>query len=332
MKITRFAALCALFFMSFALHAQEEPLFYANDFVNQNEIEVFNKQYSARCQAVRIHPNWYLTAAHCVKSLCDGGECFVQINLVQGNLSARAFVAHTKANPTVFAYEGFNLRQNRNSSFDVALIRYAPYNTEYFNNKTGLEMTRKTFAEAAAKDTRAAAQWNAAVNPKRVRLLNFSTADHSLQLKRVVAVPRIAQSGIFFYQSGGAPVYYVKELQHLLTANFGVEKGMSGSGVLTNTGELAGVVSSAVYNPNGSASFFDDQGKLVARFDNLNNYFLFAGFNGATLNFIRNTLAKYGDSMADIGVVTADGEFAAPANRSFKQITRQLSGDMEIRE
>lgn len=325
MKITRLAALCALFFISFALHAQEEPLFYANDFVNQNEIEVFDKQYSARCQAVRIHPNWYLTAAHCVKPFCDGGECFVQINLVQGDLSARAFVAHTKAKPTVFAYEGFNMRQNRSSNFDVALIRYAPYNTQYVNNKTGLEMTRKTFAEAAAKDTRASAQWQAAVNPKRVRLLNFSTAESSL-LKRVVAVPRIHERGIFFYQSGGAPVYYVKELQHLLTANFGVEKGMSGSGVLTNTGELAGVVSSAVSNANGTASFYDDRGKLVARFDNLNNYFLFAGFNGTTLNFIRNTLAKYGDSMADVGVVTADGEFASPAKRSFKQIMRLIDG------
>ena len=88
------------------------------------------KLMSAQCQAVRITPGWLLTAAHCVYDFCRNNQnCTVQVDVVsapQDDLAAQVRVRSGAQKKNVFIFPGYNPRQNRSSSFDVALIRLAP--------------------------------------------------------------------------------------------------------------------------------------------------------------------------------------------------------------
>ena len=100
-------------------HAEEE-LFEENSnsnvseesFLVQKEMEVWrtdkeadSKMYIDSCQAVRIHPRWFLTAAHCVYPSCNGSlPCTVQITMASAELRQTVRIKHSTTAKNVFIY------------------------------------------------------------------------------------------------------------------------------------------------------------------------------------------------------------------------------------
>ena len=291
-----------------------------NAFLIQKEIatwptdQTFNTQVSVyNCQAVRLHPNWFLTSAHCVYSACATRPCTVEITLAESpDLLARVRVKHSTVSPSVYIYPGFFPGQNHISGMDAALIRFDPQKAEYsyINLEDGRALTRGEFEKKLRFDTEAQAQLNAA----GARLLNVSGIGTS-KLKPQIVVPKTT-AGVISYLPGNSPeVYFVQELQHFISPGFGVRQGNSGGGVFTRSGDLVGLVSSLLYAQDGSASFHDAEGKTLLTLRNARDFFFFTGFNGSTLNFIRNKVPN----LRTVGVIP---DFATPSNKKFDAIVK----------
>ena len=119
--------------------------------------------------------------------------------------------------------------------------------------------------------------------------------------------------------SPSTDVYFVTDLQHFIAPGFGVRRGNSGGGVFTTQGDLVGVVSSLLYTQDGSASFHNDEGKTILTLQNAGAYFLFTGFNGDTLHFIRNKVPN----LRTIGALNG---FAEPTDKKFEDIVKAVNG------
>lgn len=302
--------------------AQEAaPAFMPNQFLNQYEIWING---SHRCQAVQLQKDWFLTAAHCVRPACDK-HCSVMVIVTEGReVSAAARIQHTAELPSVFAYPGYRRGLHTSGNVDVALFRLTPkaYEMAFTDKKTGQPLEREMFEEKLRSDSNAGAHWDAFLSPPRVRILSFAS-NQTARLKGLIGVPRLEAEGIAMFNSGKNDVFYVRELDHLLTLNFGVEPGMSGSGVITRGGELVGVVSSGLYM-QGATKFYNTKGEVTATLDNSQNYFLFTGFTGYTLNFIRSTM-KHTEQFGTMDAVR-DGFAVAEPNRKFNQVIEALQG------
>lgn len=70
----------------------------------------------------------------------------------------------------------------------------------------------------------------------------------------------------------------MRQLGFAYTQNFGVREGMSGSGVMTNTGELAGIISAYL-------------GIIIAG-QKASQYFMFAVFNGELTEFMESVMGS----------------------------------------
>ncbi|MBR4592089.1 MAG: hypothetical protein IKO35_02665, partial [Elusimicrobiaceae bacterium] len=133
-----------------------------------------------------------------------------------------------------------------------------------------------------------------------------------------IVVPRMTQGKLSYLISPSTDVYFVRELQHFISPGFGVRRGNSGGGVFTARGDLVGLVSSLLYSPDGSASFQNEEGKTLLTLQNADDYFLFTGFNGSTLNFIRN-------HVSGLRTIGAENGFIKPTDRQFAQIIKTLN-------
>lgn len=308
-------------------NGQEEPAKVREDaFLVQKEISVWRSDKAGEsnvpvysCQAVRIHPNWFLTAAHCVYPACRGSlPCTVQITLAQGELSQTVRIYHTTAAQRVFMYEGFFPGQNRISSVDVALIKFDPSSADYAFAawKEGMwqPISQQQFTKLLAQSPETKAQLNA-VGTRLVGAANLPNA----RLLPQLAVPRMMQGSLSYLVSPSTDVFFVQKLQHFISPGFGVRRGNSGGGVFTTQGDLVGLVSSLVYAPDGSASFKNDEGQTVLTLQNATDLFFFTGFNGSTLNFIRN-------HVPGLRVIGADNGFVEPTNKKFSSIIKTVSG------
>ncbi|MBR4682157.1 MAG: trypsin-like peptidase domain-containing protein [Elusimicrobiaceae bacterium] len=319
-----------LFFLcaSGILYAQEEPVKVREDnFLAQKEISVWRTDKTEdslvpvySCQAIRISPKWFLTSAHCVYPACKGSlPCTVQVTLAKGELSQTVRIFHSTSAQRVFIYEGFFPGQNRISSVDVALIKFDPTRAQYSYAAIGQDgswhtITQQEFNKLLPYSPETKAQLNAA-GVRLVGAANLSTSRFLPQL----AVPRMTEGSLSYLVSPSRDVFFVQELQHFISPGFGVRRGNSGGGVFTTQGDLVGLVSSLVYNPDGSAAFKNDEGRTIVTLQNANDLFFFTGFNGSTLNFIRNHV----DGLRVIG---ADNGFVAPTQKKFSSIIKIVSG------
>lgn len=303
----------------FAAKPAPEPV-NENAFLVQKEISVWptDKTFDSQvpvysCQAVRLDQNWFLTSAHCVYSACAARPCTVDITLAESeSLLARARVKHSTTSQSVFIYRGFFPEQNRISGMDVALIRLDPKKTEYsyVNLENGAAITPEDFRQQLRLDPEAQAQLSA----QGVRLLSVANAPTVL-LKPQIVVPKTT-AGVVSYLLGHSPeVYYVGQLQHFISPGFGVRQGNSGGGVFTRSGDLVGIVSSLLYNKDGTASFHDMDGKTVLTLKNADELFMFTGFNGTTLNFIRNKVPH-------LRTVRVLPDYAEKSNKKFDMIVK----------
>ncbi len=311
--------LCLAAAPSGALEQEPAPI-NENAFLIQKEISVwptdqtFNSQVPVyHCQAVRISQNWFLTAAHCVYSACATRPCTVEITLAESpDLLARVRVKHSTVSPSVYIYQGFFPGQNRISGMDAALIQFNPQKAtySYINLEDGTALTPAAFEKKLRFDPEAQAQLNA-VGARLLNVSGISTA----KLKPQIVVPKTT-AGVISYLSGNSPeVYFVEELQHFVSPGFGVRQGNSGGGVFTRSGDLVGLVSSLLYAQDGSASFYDAEGKNVLTLKNANDFFFFTGFNGSTMNFIRNKIPN-------LRTVSVFPDYAVPSKKKFDAIIK----------
>lgn len=315
-------------FCAVTVCAQEEPQprpVREDAFLVQKEIAVWrtDKTYNSRaavysCQAVRIHTNWFLTAAHCVYTACSGSQpCTVQITLAEAEMRQTARVYHSTSSQRVFIYSGFYAGQNRISSMDVALIRFDKDSADfsYAQREDGgwKNIPQEKFYARLPDCPETQGQLNAA----GVRMVSSANLGNA-RLRSGIVVPKTVNGEVFYLQSPSDDIYFVDKLQHFISPDFGVRRGNSGGGVFTPQGDLIGLVSSLMYSKNGSASFYDADGKAVLTLKDARDYFLFTGFNGATMNFIRNRVPSLRVIGADMGYVQA-------VNKDFEEIVKMIN-------
>ncbi len=317
----------SLFLLSavWGAYAQEKENPIREDaFLVQKEIEIWRTDLAAssklpiyNCQAVQIDPNWFLTAAHCVYPACKGSlPCTVQLTLAEGEMRQQVRVYHSNNSPHVFIYPGFFPGQNRISSVDVALIRLDPQQATYSHTTWQEDQWVKISPEQFRKQLKFSPETKAQLATKSVRLISVANVPNVHFLQRIV-VPRMTSGSLSYLVDPSTEVYYISSLQHFVSPGFGVRRGNSGGGVFTENGDLAGIVSSLLYSKDGSASFQDDEGKTLLTLRNANDYFLFAGFNASTLNFIRNHIPN-------LRTMSALDGFAEPTKKNFQSIIKSI--------
>ncbi len=271
--------------------ALEEP-FYVEQVLNQNTISVYGPRQSGTCQAVRITPTWYLTAAHCVYDFCQKA-CIVEIELLHGDLQAIAQVHHSVEDPTVFVqkYDPNGIRSVRD---DLALIHFTqtPQDMVFVDNSSKEQLTYEDFMRKLKASAEQYAQWRALEKSHPVMLTTDNVQNRHLNLP--IGVPDLRRPGWHIAESSAGDFYYFTELWHYLGMNFGVGKGMSGSGVIFHDGRLLGIVSTNL-NKSGLIVTYNEQDEPIYTLPYSSNYFLITPFNYANQKFIESTILLHRD-------------------------------------
>ena len=293
-----------------ALPLWGENHFKGEDFDNQSEIIVRGAGESSRCQAVRIAPKWFLTAAHCVSPQCDKA-CDIQVNLLQGDVYAAARVHHHEnTHKRVWVQSSHEDDKLKSAGSDVALFFFDPAKSDYsfelpaLNKKMGWKEFTKWL-----KQTGHSEYWDT-LQGSCAKLYTIPNAIDQ-RVKQEIAVPDIA-AGTW---TSGTGFYYFNSLQHYIGPDIGVSHGMSGSGVIVPGGGIIGVVVSSLTQEDShpSAEMLES---------GPGGYFLFAPINQKNRDFIESVLNGSGISspgkMPEI--VTAGPGIVIPTDAKLEDV------------
>ncbi len=230
--------------VSFVSVSNEKSYDSVKDFTNTYEIN-FNKHGSqdvVKCQAVRLAKNWFITAAHCVKAPCEDGACSFQARLMVGRNYEADF---TTTQGKKFSKKIFNFSKTKLEAkdilYDIALIYFDPKETKtVFKDPAG----RRYINEAEfLRRIPNRSVYLRAINGTHLPTILVMTTKKPVVLKRDLSIVSIWSGKKELLKNSDAPVFYSPKLSNIITKNFGVIQGISGSGVMTNTGELLGIVS-----------------------------------------------------------------------------------------
>lgn len=308
--------------------AQDAHAFFAEDFLNQSVILVQGDKGGKQCHAVRIAPKWYLTAAHCVRPLCDK-QCLVKVQLLSGPLQASALLEHNAAHPHVFVPRQYRPGNGKNIRYDLALLRFDPAAEDFsfYDGQRQTWLDEQGFLAALKKGPYAEqrTQWEA-LQKARPRLLSV-TDGTSRRFVRPLAVPDLRPDGIYFHTSGERPFYFFTQLRHYLGQNFGVKRGMSGAGVIVPGGDVVGVVSAGL---NGTLVLYDPNDTAVSTVQAPLDYFMFTPLNQQNVAFIRATVSSFRDGSAGPRFVPVMGRVAEQTGQTLQQAFPQLPAPQEI--
>ncbi|MBP5616243.1 MAG: trypsin-like serine protease [Elusimicrobiaceae bacterium] len=253
------------------------------DFYHTFEYYVSAGNKHSKCQATRITSQWFITAAHCVE-LC-AKECTLQVDLLEQPVSALVEAKHSAKKPIIFVHPAYNPKKKVTA--DLALFRLdlnRASKTYYMRtadqNAPNIEISEKQFAQWLDKHRRAKSQYLHALSPQMPPLVVFDDRNN-YELDRKISVISIF-GGRRNIKANPNPVYCVKKEGYCYTKNFGVRRGMSGSGVITNTGELLGIVSAYV-----GLDWFKGEEKKAHQ-----EFFLFPIFNDNILAFIQEVMGN----------------------------------------
>ncbi len=223
-------------------HSKKEDFYHTFEYFITSD-----GQTTSKCQATRISNRWFVTAAHCVKTLC-AKSCTLHMDLLDTPVSVFAQGTHTAKKPSVFIHPAYFSTQEIGK--DVALIRLdinradkVYYRRPTKQNENMQTLSLQTFEAWLAKHRRANSQYRHVLSPQIPPIAVFDNGNYVLDRK-------VSVISIFDGKRQVKPdphaVYYVKELGYAYTNDFGIRKGMSGSGVMTNTGELIGIISATL--------------------------------------------------------------------------------------
>lgn len=262
-------------------HTKKEDFFHTFEYLIYplNNTKTTNLVSVGKCQATRISRKWFATAAHCL-SKCSSG-CKIEVDLLEQPISAKATVIHSKKNPTVFIHPDYSSKVFVKNDF--ALIRLdlnrAPLTYYERPNKLhpyNLLLSEQQFNQFLEKNRKAASQFWHIKKASFPPLVFFDNWNYILD--RDVSVISIFD-GKREVKKNPYAVHYVKNLGFAYTQNFGIRQGMSGSGVMTNTGELLGMISGITWS-------------LDNPMDVSKQLFVFPVFNKEIADFMEQTMGS----------------------------------------
>lgn len=270
------------------------------------------KTAGSKCQATRITRRWFATAAHCVSKACANG-CRIQMDLLEYPISALAEVTHTPKQPAVFVHPGFLYHVFVKD--DLALIRLdldrAPLT--YYKRSSNEQGTTRTlltkaqFDQFLAKTPAARSALYRVKSPSFPPLLVFDNRANYL-LKNKISVISIFD-GNRSVNPNPNPVHYVKNLEFAYTKNFGIRRGMSGSGVMSNTGEFVGIISGIFQMNQKSASKQPEE------------LFMFFAFNTPAVEFMKQVM---GSDFYKLDIKDAYPQFVSKSRQDHSKIIHYL--------
>ena len=251
------------------------------DFYHTFEYYISSGNQTSKCQATRISKQWFATAAHCVAELCQK-NCTLRMDLLEQPISALAETVHTVKKPTVFVHPDFSPKKFVSNDFALIKLdlRRAPL-TYYMRTSKGapnIAITQAQFENFLNQNRVAKSQYAHTLSPSFPPIVVFDNGNYKVD--RILSVISIF-GGQRKILPNPNPVYYVKKLGFCYTNNFGIQKGMSGSGVMTNTGELIGIISAKV-----DAQF--TQGEKTKQTD----LFMFPVFNESIVSFMQSVMGN----------------------------------------
>lgn len=241
-----------------------------------------------KCQATRIANKWFVTAAHCVKDACKNG-CEIQLDLLEYSPSASVSFTHTPKKPLIFIHPDYSAYVFAKNDFALLHLDINRAPITYYLRPTKNQNFRQVisaqqFNQFLEKNRRAKAALAHALHPKMPPLLYFDEGNFVLDRKiSVIAI----FDGVREVKQDPNPVYYLKDLGFAHTKNFGIRKGMSGSGVMSNTGELVGMVA-------GNFETWYKKGNGPKKEE---DYFMFPVFNKGLMDFMKETMGSDFDKL-----------------------------------
>lgn len=269
--------------VSFVSVVDEDKHTHKEDFWHTFEYYIIppNGKQVSKCQATRIGKNWFATAAHCVADRCKKG-CTLRMDLLEQPISIFISAQHTPQKPLVFIHPLYNRAQI--AQYDVALLhlKVADLPARYYQRPSGketlnTEISKAAFQQFIKKNVSARREFNSVLHPKLPPILVFDNVTKRIDRKLSVISIFDGKRSIV---PNPYPTDYVKELGFAYTTNFGVRQGMSGSGVMTNTGELAGIISGYVTS------------EIKGDSKSKENLFTFPVFNQNLLDFMEQTMGS----------------------------------------
>lgn len=266
-----------------------------------------------KCQATRIGRRWFATAAHCVENVCKDG-CQIQMDLLENKVSALATVSHTKQKPAVFVMPGFSYDVFVKNDF--ALIRLDLDRTPRIYYQRGEDgarilLTKQQFDQAVSKMPSVRSSLYRIQSPSFPPLLVFD--DGNYLLDRTISVISIFD-GKRMVKPNPNPVHYVKKLGFAYTQNFGVRRGMSGSGVMSNTGEFLGVISGIFQTTKAAANKEEPPSVLDEKF-------MFFVFNQPAVNFMKEVM---GSDFYKLDVKDAYPNFVRKSRKNYTELVSRM--------
>lgn len=297
--------------VNFMTVTDEDQHSRAEDFYHTFEYFISSPgMQGSKCQATRIAPRWFATAAHCVATLCQS-DCTLQIDLLDKPVSVLAQATHSAKKPVVFVHPGY--RSDQLVKNDFALFRLdlnnAPktyYRRANAKNPQNVAMSFRKFTNWLARNPKAKSEYQHVLSPQLPPVAVFPNGNYVLDRKlSVISI----FDGKRIVKPDPNPVYYVKQLGYAYTKNFGVRRGMSGSGVMTNTGELIGIISAYV-----TADLY--KGKTKLKHENL---FMFPVFNETLMDFMREVM---GNEFTRVEQKDAYPYLAKKTSKDFSEVVK----------
>jgi hypothetical protein len=253
----------------------------------------------AKCQAVRLSKEWFITAAHCLKPICDGG-CTIYARLLIGpgyEMDIKTEHASMSGN-AVKLHEREKVNQS-GVGYDIALINFASAESEYVYKdlENAHLIPQDMFMEKVKYNLKEYTEAREGVNFPSLLLLKAQTPK---LLNRYLAVASIWDGKTEVLSTFG-PVFYSPKNQYLYTNNFGIRQGISGSGVVTSSGELAGIVSST-----GAMQQQSQEGTKAL------DYTFLSVFDEYALGFIRRNIGNVQYKVSDMTYIKVIPEEMRP--------------------
>ncbi len=242
-----------------------------------------NKNYfhSIKCQAVRLSKSWFITAAHCIENVCDNG-CDFQTRLVVGKNYEMDIISHSSPQkPQVFIHPNYNNQKNM-STYDIALIQFKPSNSKYVykDPQKSRGITQNEFLNRL-KSYRTYKRALSSYNTPTLLIMGKYRKQGPV-FARKFSVLSSFQDERKVLKSNNKAIYYPQSKTFVLE-NFGIRQGISGSGLMTSKGELAGITSTI---SDQTINLVSKNGKVIKQISST-DLAQFAAFDKQTLNFIQ---------------------------------------------
>ncbi|MDR0735057.1 MAG: hypothetical protein LBG16_05200 [Elusimicrobiota bacterium] len=213
----------------------------AADFTNTFEIKIINpgSDKITKCQAVRLDKNWYITAAHCISPQCDG-VCQIQVRLVVNpQYEMSALITHSPKTQRVFKNDK-TVSAREKAAYDAALMHIPADGADYIYRAPALR--RAISEDDFLKIIPDYNIYYKAVNGTHLPDILHINSGYPVMIDRQASIVSIWNDERSVLPAK-KPLFYLPVQKYIFTENFGIVQGISGSGVMTNTGELVGIVS-----------------------------------------------------------------------------------------